>query len=143
MSLAAITPSGYYTNPSLQYGPMVPGVDRGAMIPGWGMNPYWAGPPRVGVGGFGAGDAVTYRSVESKPMPPWATVAIGVAIFGLIGVAMYTQYKVATKIAEKEGSEGLLKYELGSAAIGVGARAIDRAFERNRPRRRRSRRRRR
>lgn len=142
MSFAPIVPGSFYQNPSLQYGPMLPGQDRGAPIPGWGMNPYWAGPPMVGVGGFGSSPILMPPPQgETKTMSTGAMVAIGIAVFGILGFAIYANYKVASKIAEKEGSEGLLKYELGTAAIGVGARAIDRAFERNGPRRRRGRRR--
>lgn len=137
MSLAFKQSGSYYQNPSLQYGPMIPGQDRNAPIPGWGMNPYWAGPPMVGVGAFGAG--------ETKPLPTGAVIAIGAAVVGLIGFAIYANYKVASKIAEKEGSAGLLKYELGTAAIGAGARAVDRLIDGDRynRNRRRSRRRRR
>lgn len=38
-----------YSNPSVLYGD-IPSGDYRAPIPGWGMNPYWAGPSRVGVG---------------------------------------------------------------------------------------------
>lgn len=153
MSFAPIVRGSFYQNPSLQYGPMIPGQDRNAPIPGWGMNPYWAGPPRVGVGAFGA-DIVGYdcnsRGMcgiapncvpcgESKKLPTVAVVAIGAAVVGLIGFAIYANFKVASKIAEKEGSAGLLKYELGTAAIGAGARAVDRLMDGDRYRRNRRR----
>lgn len=38
-----------YSNPSVLYGD-IPEGDWRAPVPGWGMNPYWAGPSRVGVG---------------------------------------------------------------------------------------------
>jgi hypothetical protein len=41
-------PQSFYRNPSLLYGPIT--QDQLAPVPGWGMNPAWAGPPRVGVG---------------------------------------------------------------------------------------------
>lgn len=137
MSLAYKTGGSYYQNPSLQYGPMLPGQDRNAPVPGWGMNPYWAGPRMVGVGAL---------PTEGQQVPTGVVVAVGVAVIGLIGFAIYANMKVASKIAEKEGSAGLLKYELGTAAIGAGARAVDRLmdgdrYRRNRRSRRRSRRR--
>lgn len=135
MSFAPIVRGSFYQNPSLQYGPMIPGQDRNAPIPGWGMNPYWAGPPRVGVGADPG---------QTNQLSTGAAVAIGLAVFGLIGFAIYANFKVASKIAEKEGSAGLLKYELGTAAIGAGARAVDRlmdgGYRRNRRRVRRRRR---
>ena len=42
-----------------------------------------------------------------------------VGLIGIVGVARYMNYKVTSRIAEKEGSSGLLKYEAGTAAIGL------------------------
>lgn len=150
MSFAKMVPGSYYQNPALQYGPMLPGQDRNAPVPGWGMNPYWAGPRMVGVGGFrgfGADASVEFPGGgASSPIPTWAMVGIGVAVFGLIAAGIYTNFKIASKIAEKEGSAGMLKYELGTAAIGAGAHALNRLMDGDSPRyarnkRRRSRRR--
>lgn len=41
--------SGLYANPSRLYGPIQQG-DWREPVPGWGMNPRWSGPARVGVG---------------------------------------------------------------------------------------------
>jgi len=136
MPYAVMTRGSYYQNPALQYGPMIPGQDRNAPIPGWGMNPYWAGPPMVGVGAFGI-------DPEPRTISTGVALAIGGAVIGLVGFAIWANMKVASKIAEKEGSSGLLKYELGSAAIGAGARAVDRLIEGDRYRRNRRRARRR
>jgi len=70
--------------------------------------------------------------------PWWVPVAV-VGLLGLVGFGIYTQYKVASRIAEKEGSEGLLKYEAGSALIGLGSRAGQRMMENKRGRGRRKR----
>ena len=149
----------FYLNPSLMYGPMLPGQYRYAPVPGWGMNPYWAGPRMVAVGGYGDDNVVgadclsrgmcgtapnCVPCAQRQQLPSWvAPVAIG-GIFLLMGFAVYAQYKIGSKIAEKEGTAGMLKYELGSAAIGLGRRAgehaIDRSFSKNRSRRRRARR---
>lgn len=140
MPYANIQPGNFYQNPSLQYGPMLPGQDRGVFIPGTGMNPYWAGPRFVGVGGYGADASPT------SDLPKWVMpVAIGgVALF--VGWIVVQHFKILSKVAEKEGSAGVLKMELGEAALGVGARLADRALgggERYTTNRRKSRRRRR
>jgi hypothetical protein len=70
--------------------------------------------------------------------PWWVPIAV-VGLLGLVGFGIYTQYKVASRIAEKEGSEGLLKYEAGQALIGLGSRAGQRMMENKRGKRRRSR----
>jgi len=99
--------SNFYLNPALAYGRMYPGQDRGAAIPGWGMNPYWAGPAMVGVGGYGAADAVTYlppaSSTAENPMPTWVKIALGgVAIVGVY--MLYQKMKIMQTIAAREGS---------------------------------------
>jgi len=51
----------------------------------------------------------------------WLAPVLVVGIFGIVGYAMWSNYRIASSIAEKEGSTGLLKYEAGSAAIGVAS----------------------
>lgn len=73
------------------------------------------------------------------------TVLTGVIIVGVVGLfgwLIYNSVQERKRIIEKEGSSGLLKYELGSAAIGVGSalthRLMDSGRARRNPRRRRA-----
>lgn len=54
-----------------------------------------------------------------------------VGVVGFLGFILYTNYKIASAIAEREGSEGLIKYELGSAAIGIGSEMAYRGMRQN------------
>jgi hypothetical protein len=77
----------------------------------------------------------------SKPLPPIIGGVIIVGVVGLIGWLIYNSVQERKRILEKEGSSGLLKYEAGTAAIGVGSalahRMIDGRARRNGRRRRR------
>lgn len=53
-----------------------------AEVPGWGINPYRAGPLRVGVGA--AGDQYNETT--------WGTVALGSAVALLFGVGLGVAY---------------------------------------------------
>ena len=93
--------------------------------------------PVGGLGAAGLGLGVDPPAPAAPPEPASsgsasvATVVIAAAFVGIVGFALYTNYKVATAIAEREGSEGLLKYELGSAAIGVGSEMAYRGMREN------------
>jgi len=54
----------------------------------------------------------------------------GAALLGLIVFAVWKEYKITSKIAEREGSAGLLKYEGGKAAIGVASHWLEPRHER-------------
>jgi hypothetical protein len=79
---------------------------------------------------------------ELDGVPTSVLVIGGVAVVGLMGFLVWKHYQMASTIVEKEGSSGLLKYELGTAAIGVGSRVADR-LTRNKRKSRRGRSRRR
>jgi uncharacterized membrane protein len=76
-------------------------------------------------GTAGVGDDVAPATLpSSQPEPGWVTPVVwigGIALLGLISFAVYKEYKITSKIAEKEGSTGLLKYEGGKAAIGLAS----------------------
>jgi H+/Cl- antiporter ClcA len=81
----------------------------------------------------------------SKPLPPIIGGVIIVGVVGLIGWLIYNSVQERKRILETEGSTGLLKYEAGTAAIGVGSALAHRMIDGGHARRngRRSRRRRR
>jgi hypothetical protein len=61
----------------------------------------------------------------SSQGPEWLVPVIVVGAIGLIGAAIYVQYRIASTIAQKEGAKGLLAYEGGSAAIGVAVHEFE------------------
>ena len=85
--------------------------------------------------GYGDAPAVTYVSTE--PAPAWLLPVVAVAVVGLIGYGMWYQYRIVSSIADKEGASGVLKYEAGTALIGLASQAGARAMSQNRRRRRR------
>ncbi len=85
--------------------------------------------------GYGAEPTTTH--VAAEPAPAWLFPVVGVTVVGLIGFAMWYQYRIVSSIADKEGSSGVLKYEAGTALIGFASEAGSRAMSQNRRRRRR------
>jgi hypothetical protein len=82
-----------------------------------------------GAGGLGAEPTPivsTQTPVSvSRPIPTPVLYIGGAALLALIGFAVYKEYKITSKIAEREGSSGLLKYHGGKAAIGVASRWLE------------------
>jgi hypothetical protein len=66
----------------------------------------------------------TGTTVVHGESPAWLgpVVVLGVlGVGGLIAYSMWSNYKIVSGIAEKEGSSGVLKYEAGTAAIGIAS----------------------
>jgi hypothetical protein len=61
------------------------------------------------------------------PLPPQETpIWVPVLLTGLLvvaGFAVYANYKVSSKIVEKEGARGLLGYEAGRTGLSMLERA--------------------
>jgi len=87
-----------------------------------------------GAGGLGAEPAPIVSTSPapptSRPIPTPVLYIGGAALLGLIVFAVYKEYKITSKIAEREGSSGLLKYEGGKAAIGLAGRWLEPRRER-------------
>jgi hypothetical protein len=93
------------------------------------------GYPAESMYGFGAdvpADVPAEAAAAPQPGVGGAEAAIiivvGIGLFAIIGIGMYTRYRLMTQIAEKEGWKGALAYEAGSTAVGVGAHAAHRAL---------------
>lgn len=56
----------------------------------------------------------------------WVTPVVVVGVLGILGVALYIHYKIATKVVEKEGAGGLLAYEAGMTGLGMLSRGARR-----------------
>lgn len=68
-----------YRNPSMLYGPVAQWDERYAPVPGWGVNPLYAGPPRVGIG----------ADAPSCPLA-WGPLIVAFVV-GAAGTMLYLQ----------------------------------------------------
>jgi hypothetical protein len=71
------------------------------------------------------GDAGTPPDPNAQQGPAWVAPVLIAGVLGIIGYAMWANYKIVSGIAKKEGSAGVLKYEGGTAAIGVASHAAN------------------
>lgn len=55
--------------------------------------------------------------------PAWVGPVLIAGLLVVVGFAVYANYKVSSKIVEKEGARGLLGYEAGKTGLGMLERA--------------------
>jgi hypothetical protein len=76
--------------------------------------------------GDGSDPALIESHTESQSRGGgWVGPVLVVGILGIVGYAMWSNYQIVSGIAKKEGSLGVLKYEGGTAAIGVASNAAN------------------
>lgn len=78
MSYVVGAKNSLYANPARLYGE-IPTHDWLAPIPGWGMNPNWAGPAKVGIGSDDDAEAGSGVGHYAKV----AAVIVGLAAVGV------------------------------------------------------------
>lgn len=105
-----------------------------AVTPFYKPLPIGAGPDGLGAGPDGLGD------FASTPGGGLVIGLVFVGVIGLVGYLAYQKSKVYERIAEKEGTRGLLALEAGEAGIGLLSAAGHRSMRSNKKKRRKAKR---